>query len=240
MTTSHRWAKAVLLAAALVAFAAATTPASAGQAPAAPATDTLPEPRVGCFQGRPLPHCASFWILEMQASSTLAEPSWTESNAYGGTARGTADRELVEWTLGHMWNPAPSWALGGTVSLGNNARGWVTGVHVRLRRWITPAYSASFQAGLGRSTAYPRIFETGSGPSVGLRLDSRDYLSLFLRYDRIEVVHAELGDPRFATSTPHEYVRLGAGLGGRAALVGTGVVALGVAAAWSLLSRIGT
>ncbi len=246
MPTHASRARALHLAAALFALHAATVaPASARQAPgtSAPGTtapDTLAEPIVGCFQGRPRPHCASFWIFEMQGSTTLAEPTWTESNAWGGAAQGTVDRTLVEWTLGHMWNPAPWWALGATVSVGNNARGGVTGARLRVRRWLTPARSASLEAGLARSTAYPRVFETGSGPSVGLRLDSRDDLSLYLRYDRIEVVHPDFGDPRFSTSSPHEYVRLGAGLGGRAALVGTGVVALSVAAAWTIVSRIGT
>lgn len=221
------------LAAALLAAA----PASATQPPATTPPDSATPPAVGCLQGAPLPTCASFWLIEMQASTTLVEPSWTESNPFGGTAQATADRDLVEWTVGHMWNASSAWSVGATISAGNNARGNVTGLRLRVRRWLSPALSASFETGLARSTAQPRAFDTGIGPSVGLRLDSRDYVSAFVRYDRVEVVRPDRDDPRFSTPSPHQYLRVGVGLGGKAALVGSGVVALGALAVAILVGQ---
>lgn len=209
----------------------------AGAHPRAAAAWQGDAPRSACLQGDPLPSCSSFWIIEMQASTTLTEPIWTESSFAGGRARATADRKLVEWNLGHMWNRSEAWALGGTVSVGNNARGLFTGARVRARRWLNPSFSVSLETGLARSTARPNRFDTGIGPSVGLRFDSGDYLSAFVRYDRIEAIPVSSRDPQFSWSPNHEYVRVGVGLGGKAALVGTGAVAVGVAVLLAILAN---
>jgi hypothetical protein len=41
-------------------------------------------PQFGCFRGRPLPACKSFWIIEFQASEPVAQTSRTVTETYPG------------------------------------------------------------------------------------------------------------------------------------------------------------
>ena len=63
--------------------------------------------QVGCFRGRPLPACKSFWIFEMQGSSPIAQSSRTIRFSSG---QGWSDRpQFSEDQLPAFgWCPADS------------------------------------------------------------------------------------------------------------------------------------
>lgn len=211
---------------AFTAFLATTvtpTPLFATQTTGGPTPDSLSERASGCLQGSPLPDCASFWIVELQRSTALVRPSWTEPGFGEDGPQAQAGSTMLEWTLGYMSNRSEQWALGGTVSLGFAADDRVTGVRARARRWFNPSLSLSVEAGLARSTAQRGAYGTGTGPSVALRLDADDNVAVFVRYDRVEAI--PLGNPgSMPPAGHHEYLRVGAGIGGKAALITTGAI----------------
>lgn len=188
-----------------------------------PPRDSVPEYASGCLRGSPLPDCTSFWIVEMQRSTALVRPSWTEPGFGDDGPEVEAGSALFEWTLGYMSNRSDRWALGGSVSLGFGAAPGVTGVRARARRWLNPSLSLSVETGVARSSAQRGAYGAGTGPSVGLRLDTDDNVAIFARYDRVEAI--PLGHPgSMPPAGHHEYLRVGAGIGGKAALIGTGVM----------------
>ena len=79
--------------------------------------------QVGCFRGRPLPACKSFWIVEMQGSSPVVQTSRTVRELYSvfdpqrnasvsvHENQRTAFGPVLEWTLGHMANLGGKYAL---------------------------------------------------------------------------------------------------------------------------------
>ncbi len=211
---------------ALLAMTVTPAPLLGTQPTSGTAPDSLPDYASGCLQGSPLPDCVSFWIVEWQRSTALVRPSWTDPGFGEDPPETEAPAAMLEWTVGYMSNRSDRWALGGAVSLGFATDLGITGFRARARRWLNPSLSLSVETGLARSTALRGAYARGSGPSVGLRLDADDNVAVFARYDRVKAI--PLGH---AGSMPpgghHEYLRLGAGVGGKAALIGTGVM-LGV------------
>lgn len=200
-----RWARWGLL---LAAF-----PAGAGGQESAPV--------VGCLHGVPAPVCATFWIVELQASEGVRLRDVPE-NAFSN------DLTQYEWNLGHMRNLGTRWALGGTVSVGSGSDGIFTGARARMRRWLGSEVSVELEAGVAESNGDGAWRSVLRAPSVGLRFNIQDRGSVFVRYDGF----GEPGDSLFAGPNrprvawgPQEVVRAGVGLGGTPALVGTGVVA---------------
>lgn len=184
-------------------------------------------PRVGCFRGEPQPTCASFWLIELQGSTTLLAPTYRVHDLdfsfeldEGGA--------VYELSLGHMVNLGPEWAVGGTVSLGTGAADAFTGVRARVRRWLSPDLSLEFEGGLARGRADHGWFASSTGISTGLRINIQDYGSAFVRWDTYGS-----GDPApifgparvSGPDRPH-FLRAGIGLGSKAAVVGTGLVAV--------------
>jgi hypothetical protein len=75
--------------------------------------DVDARPEIGCFRGRPLPACKSFWIAEMQGSSPVAQTSRTvrfdSDPERSGSPQFFEDQlttfdSVLEWNLGHMAN----------------------------------------------------------------------------------------------------------------------------------------
>ncbi|HKJ93033.1 MAG TPA: hypothetical protein VJ957_07685, partial [Longimicrobiales bacterium] len=120
---------------------AVTAPAGLfGQTPPAPA------PAAFCWRGQALPACRNFAIFEVEgsydvASTMVVDVSLQPTTEYPHPAFGNA----LNWRLGAMRNVSADWALGGTVNLGFDAWGTLTGVQVRARRWLKPRLSAEFE-----------------------------------------------------------------------------------------------
>lgn len=201
-----------------------TGPAGAGPGPADARIDP---PRVGCLHGLPRPACASFWLVELQASIALisqerlvGEPPFQNPINEGGT--------VYEWNLGHMANLDDTWAIGGAVSLGSGADEIFTGARARLRRWIGPSASLELEAGVARSNGNHTWYPDLTGVSAGLRFNVLDYGSAFLRYDGFgePPERGWAGPVEPVEPGPRHLLRGGVGLGGKAALAATGAVAV--------------
>lgn len=91
----------------------------------------------GCFRGRPLPRCRSFWITEAEGGVRLAGP---------GAPGGELDARLgVE--LGWMRNLSRRTAIGGGVAVGWDGVEFVS-LRPRYRRWLTPAVALDASPGV--------------------------------------------------------------------------------------------
>lgn len=182
-------------------------------------------PKVACLRGRPLPECRSFWIIEMQGHSPLAQ---TERDViYGGgqpVRIQTFENEL-EWNLGHMVNLTDHFAVGGVLAAGTAGRDGFAGLKLRMRQWIVDDVSIEAQGGLLRTNIqYPSL----TGITADVRLNIRDQGSFFVRWDGVDVPPESYPDGVY-----HDFggfqqaVSVGVGLGSVPALVGTGGLGLG-------------
>lgn len=200
---------------------------SAG-APQAP-TQGAQAPQVGCLRGRPLPACTTFWIVEMQGSTPLAQT--TRIVSYSGEyeqGSNALDQEL-EWNLGHMVNLSPTFALGGVLTLGNGNSDALTGVRLRARRWLGQDVSVELQAGLLRTTAGGATYPGIHGATTDVRLNIRDHGSFFVRWDGVDIPEKH-GNVDWWFHDPggfHHGVSVGASAGSVPALIGTGALGLG-------------
>lgn len=195
--------------------------------------------RVGCFRGRPLPACKSFWIVEMQGSQPIAQTSRTVLEVYSvfdaqrNASVGVYENQrrafgpVLEWTLGHMANLGEKYALGGAVTAGTrNGGSGLTGLKVRLRRWLSSDFS--LEAEVGAFWGNAQTVQRSTGGTAALRFNIRDQGAVYLRWDLLplpeESRSGEYGyyDPG---GTQHG-LSVGVSLGSVPALIGTG--ALGV------------
>jgi len=228
MPTPSTTLTALALAAALSATPAGPTALRAqSHAPDAPAP---PAASVGCFRGRPLPACRSFWLVEMQGSTPLAQKSrmvqWGPGNP---EIRRDAINEVLEWNLGHMVNVTPTWAVGALFTLGTGNDDVLTGMKLRARRWLSRDLSLELEGGVLRTNADNSVFPGVSGSTADLRLNIRDQGSFFVRWDGVRVPPA---DPIF-TQDGHidpggfqHGISVGASAGSIPALIGTGALGL--------------
>ena len=197
-------------------------------------------PRVGCLRGEPRPMCASFWLIELQGSTTLMSPSyWVHGPDY--SFRIDESEAVYELTLGHMSNLDLRWAVGGGVSLGTGANDAFTGVRGRVRRWLTPNLSVELEAGLARGRGHYGWYAPTTGFSTGLRFNIQDYGSAFVRYDGYGAGDPDTaqGPPPAGAASRSHFVRGGIGLGSKAAIVGTGVVVVGYGVLFALYALSG-
>ncbi len=193
-------------------------------------------PRVGCFRGRPLPACRSFWIVEMQGEAPVAQTTRTI------TFTGELPREMrlfekkLEWNLGHMLNLTPRHAVGGVLTFGTSNQ---FGVKLRGRRWLNADLSVELEGGLltgmevhyvvdpgGRRTVL-RVPDTARSVTGDARLNIRDQGYIYVRWDGVQVPPEQ--DPTFLTAEGgfQQALSVGAGLGSVPALVGTGALGIG-------------
>jgi hypothetical protein len=182
--------------------------------------------RVGCLRGQPLPTCKSFWIMEMQGYTPLAQT--TRQVTYGDVAPVSrqAFESNLEWNLGHMVNLTPNLALGGTLSIGpTGGTGIFTGARLRARRWMSRDWSLELSGGLLDSNMrYPGV----RGATFDARVNIRDQGAFFVRWDGASLSRESF--PEYGHFDPGGFQQafsIGAAAGSVPALVGTGALGLG-------------
>ena len=184
--------------------------------------------KVGCLRGRPLPDCRSFWLIEMQGSTAVAQT--TRMVSYGGDLQAATDAfgEVLEWNLGHMVNLSPTFAVGGVFTLGSGSSDVLTGIRVRGRQWLSDDLSVELEGGLLKTTAGGAAYPARNGPTVGLRLNVRDQGSFFVRWDGVSLPEV-LPTESWMHHDPggfHHGLSVGASAGSVPALIGTGTLGL--------------
>lgn len=219
--TRARWRRA----GAVTWLLAATVTTGAGEASAQVPGVREHGAKVGCLRGRPLPDCKSFWIVEMQAHTPLAQTERTVIYAYGGPSRMQMFENVLEWNAGHMVNLTDRFALGGVATLGTQGVNGFSGLKIRARRWMSEDVAVELQAGLLRTgERYP----PATGMTADLRLDIRDQGAFFVRWDGVplsEISHPETG--HYDLGGFQQALSVGVGLGSVPALVGSGALGLG-------------
>jgi hypothetical protein len=191
--------------------------------------------KVGCLQGHPLPACKSFWIVEVQGYTPLVQTERALSYGDAYPLRQRAFESGLEWNLGHMVNVGDSWAVGGALSVGTGNADPLTGIKVRVRRWLSADVSLEMDAGMLRTDANGSRGEATAGGTVDLRVNIKDYGAFFLRWDGVPL--SEQNHP-VAYHDPGGFQQafsVGAGLGSKPALVGTGAGGVVLAVLLALL-----
>ena len=181
---------------------------------------------VGCLRGRPLPACKSFWVVEMQGYTPLAQSSRSVSYGGGPQVAVEAFESNLEWNLGHMVNLSSTLALGGTLSIGpSGGTGIFTGARVRARRWMSPDWSLELSGGLLDSDArYP----SARGVTFDARVNIRDQGAFFVRWDGASLESESFPESEYFDAGGFQHaLSIGAAAGSVPALVGTGALGLG-------------
>ncbi len=209
--------------------------------------------QIGCFRGRPLPACKSFWIFEMQGSAPLAQTSRTirfysdpDRTGFGRLSEypRTAFESVLEWNLGHMVNMGSTYAIGGVVTGGTGNGDPLTGLKLRVRRWLHSDLSLEAEGGLLWNDA------NGGGPSstvggtAALRLNIRDQGTFYLRWDMLPIAarsgsfydpgDRSRGSLLDSSGTQHA-LSIGVGTGSVPALITTGAAGVALAVVFALL-----
>ncbi len=200
--------------------------AGMGRLAAQDAAGNAAAPRVGCLRGQPIPACKSFWIVEMQGYTPLAQSSRRVTYGGGPSVEIQAFESNLEWNLGHMVNLTPKFALGGTLGIGpSGGTGIFTGARVRARRWISPEWSVELSGGLLDSNVrYP----SARGVTFDARVNIRDQGAFFVRWDGASLPPESFPEAEhFDPGGFQQAVSIGAAAGSVPALVGTGVLGLG-------------
>ena len=184
--------------------------------------------KVGCFRGRPLPDCKSFWIFEMQGSVPLLQTErflYIDGNAPIGND--VFDSQL-EWNVGHMVNLGETFSLGGVITVGTGNTDPLTGIRARIRRWFSTDVSLEVEAGILRSNATDTQFPGVNGGTADIRLNIRDHGAFFVRWDVLplpEEVYPAYSS-YYQPARTYYGTSVGVALGSVPAVAGTG--ALGV------------
>lgn len=194
--------------------------------PALAQAEGEPEGRrqVGCFRGRPLPACKSFWLVEMQGTAPLAQTSSTIQSRFTPYDQ-QAFSSVLEWNLGHMVNMGPTYAIGGVITAGTGDSGYLTGLKLRVRRWLHPDLSLEAEGGLLRNDPWGGG-GSGAGGTAALRLNIRDQGSFYLRWDMIDTGDRSTSSNRLDPGGTHHALSVGVGTGSVPALITTGAAGL--------------
>ena len=182
--------------------------------------------RVGCLRGQPLPTCKSFWLLEMQGYTPLTRTSRRVTYGSVRPVEVQAFESNLEWNLGHMVNLTPTFALGGTLSIGpSGGTGIFSGARLRARRWISPDWSLEVSGGLLDSDVrYP----SARGVTFDARVNIRDQGAFFVRWDGASLSPESFPESEyFDPGGFQQAISIGAAAGSVPALVGTGALGLG-------------
>jgi hypothetical protein len=194
------------------------------------AQDSTRTPPRLCFRGRPEPHCQRFVLTEVgyYAHAAGSRQTFTNSVTLDDGSQHTYSRtendvgSHLAFELGLMANRGPRAALGATLLLEVGHGGPDVGIKGRYRRWLTPNGTAldvgagvisgsSYQGGGGDAN--------GHGVTADVALNASDYGAIVLRMDALRVGGR-------TTSAVYGGVRLGS----LPALIGTGILAVGVVA----------
>jgi len=161
----------------------------------------------------------------MQGYTPLAQTTRLVDYGGYGPVSVQAFEDQLEWNFGHMANVTPSLALGGLLTLGTGGgSGAFAGVKARARKWLGPEVSLELEGGLLRSgAAYP----AANGVTAEVRLNISDHGSFFVRWDGLDL--SGVSDPYGYRDVGgfQQALSVGAGLGSKPALVGTGALGLG-------------
>ena len=206
--------------------------------------DVDARPQVGCFRGRPLPACKSFWIVEMQGSSPVAQTSRSVIRVYSDPTRSGLPQaseyqlrtfdNVLEWNLGHMANLGDKYALGGVVTVGSGNGDALSGLKVRLRRWLSSDFSVEAEAGALWSDAGGMRRSDAIGGTAALRFNIRDQGAIYLRWDVLPLLEESQPWGYYDPGGTQHALSVGLSAGSVPALIGTG--ALGVT--WLVLLAI--
>jgi hypothetical protein len=141
----------------------------------------------------------------------------------GFEAERTDFGRMLEWNFGHMANVGDNYAVGGVVTGGTgNGGSGLTGLKVRVRRWLSSDLSLEAEAGAfwGNAQSVRRT----TGGTAAVRFNIRDQGAVYLRWDalplREESWPGEYG--RFDPGGMQHGLSVGVGLGSAPALIGTG------------------
>lgn len=198
-------------------------------------------PRIGCLSGRPLPQCKTSWIIELQGSVPMVQSHRTVNYGGGQTFQQQAfPDEEISWGIGHLVHLNPDWAVGGLFTVGSGGGDPLTGVRLRVRRWILPDLSLEAEGGLLRSNADGSRYPDVTGPTAGLRLNIRNHGSFYLQWDALDLppLTQDWGNGSLYQDPGgwQSGIRVGASLNSLPALVGSGVLTLAYAVLWGLYS----
>lgn len=209
-------------------------------APGAPARlaaqdSTQATPKL-CYRGRPLPQCKRFVITEVGYYGRAAGSRETFTYTYPTTDGGQQEVSYTEndigsqltFEVGLMGNRGPRAALGATLLLGLGTGGADVGLKGRYRRWLTPdGIALDLGAGIVSGGGNSRDGRaTGNGVTADVALNTADYGAIVLRMDALRL-------NGHTASAVHGGVRLGS----RPALIGTGVLAVGLILLIAALSQ---
>lgn len=183
-------------------------------------------PRTGCFRGRPLPACKSFWLLELQGFTPLAQTTRLVSYSDGRPVEMTAFEGTLEWNLGHMVNVSPTFAIGGTLSVGpHGGSGIFTGLKARARHWLSEDLSLELAGGLLEAGGH---YPSARGATADVRINVRDQGAFFVRWDGVSLPGERHPDARYVDEGGFQQaVSVGVAAGSVPALVATGALGLG-------------
>ena len=199
--------------------------------------------QVGCFRGRPLPACKSFWIVEMQGSSPMAQTSRAIQIGGVPTSEQEAFASVLEWNLGHMVNVGSTYAIGGVITAGTGNGDALTGLKLRIRRWLRSDLSLGAEGGLLWNDANAGTTSGAAGGTAALRLNIRDQGSFYLRWDMLPIaaVSQSFHDPVYRSSSSYldpggtqHALSIGVGTGSVPALIATGATGLWLAVMFAL------
>jgi hypothetical protein len=136
-----------------------------------------------CWRGRPAPECDSFWVTEYGISRRLSgvsfEPREEELSSIG-----------IRYEIGHMFNVADRYALGGTVTVMGTGETFC-GLHGRFRYWLSGNWSLDLSPGVtfyGKpgDDDYDLLYPSLSGRFV---LNYADFIGVSLGLEHIRVRH---------------------------------------------------
>lgn len=184
------------------------------------------EPRTGCFRGRPLPACKSFWLVEMQGFTPLVQTKRLVRYSDGQPVEATAFESSLEWNLGHMVNVSPTFAIGGTLSVGpHGGSGIFTGLKARARHWLSEDLSLELAGGLLEAGGH---YPSARGATADARINVRDHGAFFVRWDGVSLSGIQYPDASYVDEGGFQQaVYVGAAAGSVPALIGTGALGLG-------------
>jgi hypothetical protein len=209
MSTSRAWTIAMMTGSMIL-----------GGAPVAGQEAPDDRPDIGCWRGRPLPACRGFFVVEAQGSM----PVWSSRSTIRiATFRPETFESQLDWNLGFMVNVSEWWAVGGVITVGTGSSDPLTGIKARARRWIQPGLSAEIQAGALRTDAAGGFAQTPLwGATADARLNVKDWGSLFVRWDGVDVpAQASPDGDVFEEGRFHQGLYVGAGAGSTWAVAGT-------------------
>src|SRR5687767_9744145 len=124
-----------------------------------------PESESGCFVGKPLPRCKTFWLTEFGYYHRAIGTGFIQEFETASFDRPDLDNHYT-WDIGFMSNRSPRTAIGGTVHLGADNSGVRIGLKGRHRRWIAGKGVMDVSAGVVRAgirAAYPALHEAALG-----------------------------------------------------------------------------